>query len=76
MAGKRDSDVGLKFKSDDANAVTEDVDPSAKWKTVVFSDLPDDKKRSERSSTKDSVNSLRKKFESSNMVDNEANVIM
>jgi len=78
MADKgRNSDAGLKFKSDDANAVSEDVDPSQKWKTVVFSALPEEKKgRDKTSSTKDNVNSLKKKFETSSMKDNEAYVIM
>ena len=48
-----------------------------KWKTVVFSALPDEKKgRDKTSSTKDNVNSLKKKFETSSMKDNEAYVIM
>ena len=66
----------LDFKADDKNKVEEDVDPSQKWKTVVFSDLPEEKKREKKDSTKDNVNSLRKKFETSNMRDNEAYVIM
>lgn len=73
---RESSTSGLKFQSDDQNAVTEDVDKAEKWKTVVFSNLPDDKKRSERTSTKDNVNSLKKKFECSSMKDNEAYVIM
>ena len=48
-----------------------------KWKTVVFSALPEEKKgRDKTSSTKDNVNSLKKKFETSSMKDNEAYVIM
>jgi len=54
----------------------ENLDPSNKWKTVVFTDLPDEKKKREVVSSKDSVNSLRKRFETKNMKDNEAYVIM
>jgi len=73
---RESSTVGLKFQSDEKNAVTEEVDPSQKWKTVVFSDLPDAQKRTERTSTKDNVNSLNKRFECSSMKNNEAYVIM
>merc|ERR1711996_144510 len=58
----------LKFEAN------EEVDPAKKWKTVVFSELPDEKKRRESNSTKDNVSSLRKRFETSNMKDNEAYV--
>ena len=44
---------------------------------MVFSALPEEKKgRDKTSSTKDNVNSLKKKFETSSMKDNEAYVIM
>ena len=68
----------LKFEAEDKNTVeaNEDVDPTKKWKTVVFTELPDEKKRPERTSTKDNVNSLKKRFETSNMKNNEAYVIM
>ena len=40
MADKgRNSDAGLKFKSDDANAVSEDVDPSQVWSINAFLSL-------------------------------------
>ena len=68
--------ANLAFKSDDKSSVEEEVDQTAKWKTVVFSDLPDEKKKEQKSTTKDSVNSLKKKFETSNMKNNEAYVIM
>merc|ERR1711994_1133489 len=68
--------LNLSFKSDEKASVEEDVDQTAKWKTVVFSDLPDEKKKESKSSTKDNVNSLKKKFETSNMKNNEAYVIM
>ena len=68
--------LNLKFQSDEKSAVAEEVDQTAKWSTVVFSDLPDEKKKEQKSSTKDNVNSLKKKFETSNMKNNEAYVIM
>jgi hypothetical protein len=68
--------LNLAFKSDEKSSVEEDVDQTAKWKTVVFSDLADEKKKESKSTTKDSVNSLKKKFETSNMKNNEAYVIM
>ena len=49
----------------------------AKWKTVVFTDLPDEKAKAYKGgSSKDNVNSLKKRFETSNMKDDEAYVIM
>ena len=68
--------LNLAFQSDEKACVEEDVDQTAKWKTVVFSDLPDEKKKEAKSTTKDNVNSLKKKFETSNMKNNEAYVIM
>eukprot|EP00096_Caligus_rogercresseyi_P016904 TRINITY_DN9_c7_g1_i3.p1 TRINITY_DN9_c7_g1~~TRINITY_DN9_c7_g1_i3.p1 ORF type:complete len:232 (+),score=91.92 TRINITY_DN9_c7_g1_i3:418-1113(+) len=72
LAGK------LKFQASESTNLeaSEDVDPTKKWKTVVFSDLPEERKRREKSSTKDNVNSLRAKFETSNMKNNQAYVIM
>lgn len=66
----------LKFEEKGQSEASEDVDPTKKWKTVVFSDLPDEKKKPEISSTKDNVNSLKKRFETANMKNNEAYVIM
>ena len=68
--------LNLAFKSDEKASVEEEVDQTAKWKTVVFSDLPDEKKKEAKSTTKDNVNSLKKEFETSNMKNNEAYVIM
>jgi len=72
------SPMKLKFEAEDKSNVeaSEDVDPTKKWKTVVFTELPDEKRRPERTSTKDNVNSLKKRFETSNMKNNEAYVIM
>ena len=68
--------LNLSFKSDEKASVEEEVDQTAKWSTVVFSDLPDEKKKEQKTSTKDNVNSLKKRFETSNMKNNEAYVIM
>jgi len=68
--------LNLSFKWDEKVQVEEDVDQTAKWKTVVFSDLQDEKKKESKSTTKDNVNSLKAKFETSNMKNNEAYVIM
>jgi len=51
-----------------------EVGAEGKWKTVVFSE-PEDQ-RVERDVGNDKVNSLKKRFETSNMKDNEAYVIM
>ena len=67
LAGK------LKFDSD--AAAEEDVDK--KWQTVVFTDLPEEKRKPDRKGgVKDNVNSLRARFETKNMKDDEAYVIM
>ena len=66
----------MKFQADEKNTEAENVDPTKKWSTVVFSELPDEKKRKDSLSTKDNVNSLRKRFETSTMKNNEAYVIM
>ena len=60
----------LKFSSEGED------DPMAKWKTVVFTDQQEDKAKSERGGGKKLDPSLRKRFETSNMKDNEAYVIM
>lgn len=73
LAGK------LKFSASEGSNVSaeEDVDQAKKWQTVVFTDLPDEKKKLDRSGgVKDNVNSLRSRFETRNMKDNEAYVIM
>ena len=75
--GHEDSPApNLEFKADEKTNVEEDVDPTKKWATVVFSDLPDEKKKDKKDSTKDNVNSLKQKFETANMKNNEAYVIM
>ena len=51
-----------------------EVGAEGKWKTVVFTE-PEDQ-RVERDVGNDKVNSLKKRFETSNMKDNEAYVIM
>ena len=68
----------LKFAAEEQSTLEsqENIDPSRKWQTVVFTDLPDEKKRAEQQSTKDNVSSLRKRFETKNMKNNEAYVIM
>merc|ERR1711963_929248 len=68
--------LNLEFESDEKASVEEDVDQTAKWATVVFSDLPDEKKKEKKTSPKDNVNSLKAKFETSKMKNNEAYVIM
>ena len=70
LAGK------LQFKDSNTTEATENVDNTKKWKTVVFSDLPDDPKKKETDMTKEKVSSLKKRFETKNMKNNEAYVIM
>ena len=52
----------------------EDSTVNQKWSTVVFSEMPDERK--DRDMTKEKVNSPKKRFETKNMKDNEAYVIM
>jgi hypothetical protein len=70
LAGK------LEFKDSNTTEATETVDNTRKWKTVVFSDLPDDPRKKETDMTKEKVSSLKKRFETKNMKNNEAYVIM
>jgi len=66
----------LKFEAEEQE-VNEEVNTNRKWSTVVFSELPDEKSKKEKSySTKDNVNSLKKRFETASMKNNEAYVIM
>ena len=51
-------------------------DPNKKWSTVVFSELPSEPAKSEAERKKEKVSSLTKRFETKNMKDNEAYVIM
>jgi hypothetical protein len=51
-----------------------EVGKEAKWKTVVFSEPEEE--RAEKDVGNDRVNSLKKRFETKNMKDNEAYVIM
>lgn len=69
LAGK------LQFKDSNMTEQTENVD-AEKWKTVVFSDLPDDPSKKEMDMSQDKVSSLKKRFETSSMKNNEAYVIM
>ena len=69
LAGK------LKFDANNSGA-EENVDTNKKWKTVVFSDLPSDPEKADKDMTKEKVSSLKKRFETSNMKNNEAYVIM
>ena len=68
----------LKFTAEENTTIEsqENIDQSRKWQTVVFTDLPDEKKRSEHTSSKDNVSSLKQRFETKNMKNNEAYVIM
>ena len=48
-----------------------------KWQTVMFTDLDDDpKKPGRKEGDKAKTNALKKRFETGNMKDNEAYVIM
>merc|ERR1712088_9196 len=76
LSHEDNTNLNLEFKSDEKANVEEDVDQTAKWATVVFSDLPEEKKKEQKTSTKDNVNSLKAKFETSKMKNNEAYVIM
>merc|ERR1711970_939122 len=66
----------LTFTDSTASEATENVDAGKKWKTVVFSDLPDDPQKKDVDMSKEKVSSLKKRFETKNMKDNEAYVIM
>ena len=78
--GLRDKDDPLsgklEFKDTNETAQTENVDNAAKWKTVVFSDLPDDPSKKDVDMSKEKVSSLKQRFETKNMKNNEAYVIM
>lgn len=67
----------LQFEAEDKNVVeaNEEVANTRKWSTVVFTELPD-KKISNTKATTDNVNSLKKRFETASMKNNEAYVIM
>merc|ERR1712106_842951 len=66
----------LKFTDSTNSEATENVDAGKKWKTVVFSDLPADPSKTDEDMSKEKVSSLKKRFETKNMKDNEAYVIM
>merc|ERR1719369_861934 len=66
----------LKFTDSTNSESTENVDANKKWKTVVFSDLPADPQKADADMSKEKVSSLKKRFETKNMKDNEAYVIM
>ena len=66
----------LVFTDSSTAEASETVDPNKKWSTVVFSELPSDPAKSEADMKKEKVSSLTKRFETKNMKDNEAYVIM
>merc|ERR1711935_1037341 len=63
----------LKFEAEEHTTVeaNEQELSKRKWSTVVFTDLPDAKAKKDNLSTKDSVNSLKKRFETASMKNNE-----
>merc|ERR1719147_572449 len=66
----------LKFTASTSSEAKENVDTDKKWKTVVFTDLPEDPQKADTDMSKEKVSSLKKRFETKNMKDNEAYVIM
>ena len=66
----------LKFTESTESEASENVDPDKKWKTVVFTELPAESQKTDSDRSKDKVSSLKKRFETKNMKDNEAYVIM
>merc|ERR1712200_179128 len=77
LGNKDDALAGkLEFKDDNTTEQTENVNNAQKWKTVVFSDLPDDPTKKDTDMSKEKVSSLKKRFETSSMKNNEAYVIM
>ena len=66
----------LVFTDTSSTEASETVDPNKKWSTVVFSELPSDPAKSDGDMKKEKVSSLTKRFETKNMKDNEAYVIM
>merc|ERR1719471_358157 len=70
LAGK------LQFEDNNTSEVSENVDQNKRWKTVVFTDLPDDPNKKDVDMSKEKVSSLKKRFETKNMKNNEAYVIM
>lgn len=78
-AGLKDDDPlsgKLQFKDSNETTQTENVDTTEKWKTVVFSSLPEDPQKKDFDRSKDKVSSLKSRFETKNMKNNEAYVIM
>jgi len=71
-----DLDGRLVFTDSTKSETSETVDNTKKWQTVVFSDLPSDSAKSEADMKKEKVASLKKRFETKNMKENEAYVIM
>merc|ERR1711936_698159 len=68
----KDDNLAGKLKFDDnTTEVKENVDQNKRWKTVVFSDLPDDPSKKEADMSKEKVSSLKKRFETKNMKNNE-----
>merc|ERR1712080_410672 len=69
-------DGRLVFTDSTTSQTSETVDSTKKWQTVVFSDLPSDSTKSEADMKKEKVANLKKRFETKNMKENEAYVIM
>ena len=65
----------LKFNETANAAIRGDMETSGKkWKSVLITDMPEEKRGYDMS--KDNVNSLKKRFETKNLKNNEAYVIM
>merc|ERR1719397_1885513 len=74
-----ENDLGLEGKLQfeaSGSGTEETVDNRKKWSTVVFSDLPDEPEKRVRNVDNEKVSSLKKRFETANMKNNEAYVIM
>ena len=65
----------LRFSESASDARRGDMNTAGKkWKSVVITDMPEEKRGYDM--TKENVNSLKKKFETKNLKNNEAYVIM
>ena len=65
----------LQFNDSSNTAVRGDMDTAGKkWKSVVITDLPAEKRSYDM--TKDNVNSLKRRFETKNLKNNEAYIVM
>ena len=69
LAGK------LRFGEDSGQAVRGDMDSAGtKWRSVVITDLPETERQ--RDMSRSNINSLKKRFETRNLKNNEAYIIM